>query len=59
MRDKNFINIYQLIKNIPLPMIDFAGNVRTRYPDIEFEWDEVVDRVNNQDGILHTDTEEI
>lgn len=59
MRDKNFINIYQLIKNIPLPMIEFAGNVRTRYPDIEFEWDEVVDRVNNQDGNFHADTEEI
>lgn len=44
MRDARFIERYQLIKNIPLPSVEFAGDIRKRFPDVEFEWDEIISR---------------
>lgn len=44
MRNARYIETYQLIKNIPLPAVRFAGDIRKRFPDIEFEWDEIISR---------------
>lgn len=44
MRNARFIEKYQLIKNIPLPSVGFAGDIRNRFPDVEFEWDEIISR---------------
>jgi len=44
LHDNNLIDKYQLIKNIPLPLVDFSGDIHEYYRDIEFEWDEVLKR---------------
>ncbi len=52
VRDHNFITDYKLIKNIPLPLIAFAGDIKQFYKDdndndsFKFEWDEIRERVN-------------
>lgn len=53
MRSAKFIEKYQLIKNIPLPSVEFAGNIRTRFPDVEFEWDEIISRASSKNGNLY------
>jgi len=47
MRDAGYIITYQLIKNIPLPLVEFAGDIRKRYPEVDFEWDEIVERAES------------
>lgn len=42
LRENGFINNYKLIKNIPIPLVDFAGDIHTQYGSIKFEWDEIV-----------------
>jgi len=43
----SLIEKYKLIKNIPLPLIDFSGDIHDIYKNIKFEWDEVIERANN------------
>lgn len=47
MREAKYIETYQLIKNIPLPMVSFAGDIRERFPDVQFEWDEIISRAES------------
>jgi len=51
MKKAKFIETYQLIKNIPLPSVGFAGDIRKRFPDVEFEWDEIISRAGSEIGI--------
>jgi hypothetical protein len=44
LREEGFIDNFKLIRNIPIPLVDFAGDIHTFYPDIDFEWDEVIRR---------------
>lgn len=44
LQDNNFLNQYFLIKNIPIPLVDFAGDIHEFYPEIKFEWDEIIER---------------
>jgi len=44
-KDK-LIEEYKLIKNIPLPLINFSGDIHKFYKNIIFEWDEVIERAN-------------
>lgn len=51
LRDLNLINKYQLIKNIPLPLITgLSKSIHKNYPNIQFEWDEIMDRVPTRVG---------
>lgn len=47
MRNAKYIETYQLIKNIPLPSVSFAGDIRKRFPDVEFEWNEIISRAGS------------
>lgn len=44
LKEKGFIEQYCLIKNIPIPLTEFAGDIHEFYPRIQFEWDEILDR---------------
>lgn len=44
MRRAKHIETYKLIKNIPLPHVSFAGNIKDRFPGLEFEWEEIIAR---------------
>lgn len=46
LKDSGFLNVYGLIKNIPLPLIAFSGEIHNDYNDIEFEWNEIINRAN-------------
>ncbi len=47
LRDNGIIDQYQLIKNIPLPLVEFSGDIHEFYSEIEFEWDEIIVRAAN------------
>jgi len=47
LRDEGIIDKFKLIKNIPIPLIDFSGDIHKSYPKIEFEWDEIIRRAEN------------
>ena len=47
LKDEGFIEDYRLIKNIPLPLVEFLGDIHEKYPKIEFEWDEITKRSKN------------
>lgn len=44
LRDNEFIIDYHLIKNIPLPLIKFSGDIPEYYKKIDFEWEEIIER---------------
>jgi len=46
LEDNGFIEQYHLIKNIPLPLIEFSGDIHDYYNEIDFEWDEIIERAN-------------
>lgn len=56
VRSNGYISTYKLVKNIPLPLIGFAGNIKDFYVDkkgkaiFEFEWDQILSRVNTDEA---------
>ena len=48
LRDSGFINQYHLIKNIPIPLVKFAGDIHDSYDEIGFEWDQIVMRAEKR-----------
>lgn len=47
LRENGFINDFKLIKNIPIPLVEFFGDIHEYYPDIDFEWDEIIKRAKS------------
>ncbi|OVE75059.1 hypothetical protein BVX95_00365 [archaeon D22] len=41
LKEEGYIEKYKLVKNIPFPLVEFAGDIKGNYGDVEFEWDEI------------------
>jgi len=44
LKENGFIKKYNLIKNIPIPLVAFAGDVHQLAEGTVFEWDQIIER---------------